>query len=131
MKYLLDTNICIFYMQGKFDLINKFKLKENDEYYISEITLAELLYGVANSKKITLNNSNLNKFLNKTEILPIRNSLILFANEKARLRSLGLIIDNFDLLIGTSAVQNEMILVTNNLKHFNRISNIKIEDWTL
>jgi tRNA(fMet)-specific endonuclease VapC len=62
-------------------------------------------------------------------ILPIFNSLDLYAKQKARLRKIGNMIDDFDLLIGCSAIKNGLILVTNNENHFDRIENIKIENW--
>jgi tRNA(fMet)-specific endonuclease VapC len=63
-------------------------------------------------------------------ILPIFNCLDLYAKEKARLRKTGRLIDDFDLLIGCSAIKNGLILVTNNETHFERIKNIRIENWT-
>ena len=70
-----------------------------------------------------------NEFANKIGILPIFNSLDLYAKEKARLKKTGNLIDDFDLLIGCSAMRNNLILVTNNGNHFERIENIKIENW--
>jgi tRNA(fMet)-specific endonuclease VapC len=49
-KYLLDTNICIYYMKGRFELDKKFDSVNNDSLFISEITLAELKFGIANSQ---------------------------------------------------------------------------------
>ena len=64
------------------------------------------------------------------QIIPIFGALDFYAKEKARLRKLGTPIDDFDLLIGATAVTNELIIVTNNTKHFTRIDLIEIEDWT-
>ena len=58
------------------------------------------------------------------------NSLDLYASEKARLKKIGKIVDDFDLLIGVTSISNKMTLVTNNLKHFERLNDILIEDWT-
>lgn len=58
------------------------------------------------------------------------NSLDLFAKEKARLRKVGTPIDDFDLLIGVTSINHNLIMVTNNTKHFERIQNIELEDWT-
>jgi len=130
-KYLLDTDISVFYLRGKYN-INR-KLKEiigYDNCFISEITLAELKYGAELSERVDENLRSVNEFANKIGILPIFNSLDLYAKEKARLRKTGNIIDDFDLLIGCSAIKNGLILVTNNENHFERIKNIKIENWT-
>ncbi len=130
MKYLLDTNICIYYMKGMFNLNKIIDKIGSENCFISEITLAELKFGVANSENKSKNMRVLESFINGINIIPIFNSLDLYAIEKARLKKIGNIIDEFDLLIGVTAVYNNMILVTNNIKHFQRIKNIKIEDWT-
>ncbi len=130
MKYLLDTNICIYYMKGLFDLDKKINKIGSENCYISEITLAELKFGVENSERKKKNKEALDIFLNGITIIPIYNSLDFYACEKARLRKKGNTVDDFDLLIGASAVSNDMILVTNNIKHFKHIKKIEIQDWT-
>lgn len=127
---MIDTNICIYYFQGKFSLKEKFQKIGKENRFISEITLAELKFGVKNSQAQKKNQKVLNDFLTGIQVLPIINSLDLYAEEKARLRKQGKPIDDFDLLIGASAISNNMILVTNNESHFQRISNIIIENWT-
>lgn len=129
--FLLDTNICIYYIKGKFQLDQKLGRVVPDLLFISEITLAELTFGVANSSHPSQNGKVLQNFLSGVQILPIFNSLDIYANEKTRLRKLGTSIDDFDLLIGASAISNDMILVTNNVKHFKRMDHIVIENWTL
>ena len=129
-KYLFDTNICIYYIKGKFGLNEKFRTVKKENRFISEITLAELKFGVQNSEFHEKNQVALENFLTGIQIIPIFNSLDLYAEEKARLRKKGELIDDFDLLIGVSSIANSMILVTNNESHFRRIKNIKIENWT-
>ena len=131
MQYLIDTNICIYYMKGMYQLDAKFQSAGQDRFFISEITLAELMYGVENSEKIEQNRKALEDFLSGVNVIPIFHSLSLYAKEKARLRKEGLLIDDFDLLIGATAVAHTMVLVTNNTDHFKRIEGIQIEDWTL
>ncbi len=128
-KYLFDTNICIYYIQGKFSLKEKFRKIKKGNRFISEITLAELKFGVKNNQSKKKNQETLDNFLTGIQILPIINSLDIYAEEKARLRKQGRPIDDFDLLIGASAIANDMILVTNNESHFQRITNIRIENW--
>ncbi|WP_339606115.1 type II toxin-antitoxin system VapC family toxin [uncultured Roseivirga sp.] len=130
MKYLIDTNICIYYMKGRYGLDSKFNSVDVDSLYISEITLAELKYGVANSASPERNNLVLSNFLSGIQILPIFDGLDTFANEKARLRKEGRPVDDFDLLIGSSAIANDLTLVTNNEKHFDRLTGIKMINWT-
>ncbi len=118
-------------MKGKFDLKNKFEGLSVDDCFISEITLAELKFGVENSERPDKNRKVLNNFLTGVQILPIFGALDLYAQEKARLRKAGTRIDDFDLLIGVTAVINHLVMVTNNTGHFERIKGIALEDWTI
>ena len=129
-KYLIDTNIAIFYMKGKFNLQIKFEEVTNLNCYISEVTLAELKFGIENSERPEKNRKVLNNFLTGVQILPIFHSLDLYAKEKARLRRAGTPIDDFDLLIGVTSITHELIMVTNNTNHFKNIKGILLEDWT-
>lgn len=129
-KYLIDTNICIYYIKGKFDLNKKFEKANPDNCFISEITLAELMFGVENSEKKDKNQKALDYFLTGVKIVPIFHSLDLYAKEKARLRKAGTPVDDFDLLIGVTSVTHNLTLVTNNTDHFTRIKGIALEDWT-
>ena len=129
--YLLDTNICIYYIKGNYDLDKKIDAIDDNAIFISEITLAELKFGVENSAFPDKNRAVLRDFLSGVQILPIFDALDVFAKEKARLRKSGTPVDDFDLFIGASAVVSEMILVTNNTKHFARMDGIVIENWTI
>ena len=129
-KYLIDTNIAIFYMKGKFDLEAKFDKVTPDNCFISEITLAELKFGVEKSERSEKNKKTLDNFLSGLQILPIFHSLDLYAKEKARLQKAGTPIDDFDLLIAVTSVTHKLTMVTNNTSHFKRINGIKLEDWT-
>lgn len=130
-SYLLDTNICIFYMKGKFDLARKLSEVGAENLFISEITLAELKYGVENSEQPVKNRQALHLFLTGVQLLPIVEALDIFAREKARLRKAGTTLDDFDLLIGATAVAHQLTLLTNNVRHMVRINKIEVADWTL
>lgn len=127
--YLLDTNICVFYLKGKYDLLAKIEKIGRQHCFISEITVAELLYGASCSNDREKVLSEVNRFINQFEVLPIYESLPTFADTKAHLRKEGIPIDNFDLLIGVTAVHHKLIMVTENVKHLNRLPQIKIENW--
>ena len=116
-------------MKGRFNLEEKFD-QSTENYFISEITLAELKFGIENSEKQQKNLQTLEKFLTGVKILPIFHSLDLYAREKARLRKIGTPIDDFDLLIGVTSVTHNLTMVTNNTDHFKRINGIDLEDWT-
>lgn len=72
--------------------------------------------------------SVVNAFIPNFFILPVYDSLDVYAREKARLRKQGLMIDDFDILIGATAIANNMIMVTNNVIHLGRLNTITIED---
>jgi tRNA(fMet)-specific endonuclease VapC len=129
-KYLIDTNTCIYYIKGKFDLNKKFEKADPDNCFISEITLAELKFGIENSEKKDKNQKALDNFLSGIKIVPIFHSIDLYAKEKARLRKAGISVDDFDLLIGVTSVTHNLTMVTNNTDHFKRIKGIALEDWT-
>ncbi|WP_318640868.1 type II toxin-antitoxin system VapC family toxin [Flavobacterium ardleyense] len=129
MKYLLDTNICIHLFRGQFNLLDKFKQIDLQDCAISEITLAELIFGAENSPNPEKNQKIIDAFLEQIKILPIFNAIPIYAKEKCRLRKKGIMISDFDLFIGTTPVENKLIMVTENIKEFERISNIEIENW--
>ncbi len=127
--YLLDSNICIYYLKPRYGLDRKLNAVGIAQCHISEITVAELKFGAEKSVDPSRNRLVLNEFLVKFEILPIFPCLDIYAREKARLQKAGSIIDDFDLLIGATAIANDLILVTNNEKHFARLDGIRIENW--
>jgi len=130
MKYLLDTNICVFFFRDKFNVGDILMKKGYENCFISEVTVAELRYGAENSPNPQKNHGLVDVFLKQIDIIPITESIRTYAQEKVRLRKAGMSIDDeFDLLIGATAIAYNMILVTDNEKHLNRLSNIKIENW--
>lgn len=126
----MDTNICIYFIKGLFELNTKIEEVGEQNCFISEMTVAELKYGVENSKDVEAMREIVEAFIPKFFVIPIYNSLDIYAKEKAKLRKQGLMIDDFDILIGSTSVANEMIMVTNNVAHLSRLDNIIIEDWT-
>jgi tRNA(fMet)-specific endonuclease VapC len=94
------------------------------------MTVAELKYGVENSKTVEVMRIIVEAFISRFAIIPIYNSLDIYATEKAKLRKQGLLIDDFDILIGSTSIANGLTMVTNNVAHLNRLCNIIIEDWT-
>ncbi len=132
-KYLLDTNICVHFLKGEFNLQNKIDEVGFENCFISELTIAELLFGVENSaeSKKEQNRKNVNnlKLSFGIRIIPITTCLELYAKEKARLRREGTPIGEFDLIIGCTAIANQMIMTTRNVKHLEKIENIILENW--
>lgn len=121
MIYLIDTDISVFSIKGKYRLKEKFLEIGFHNCWLSEITKAELLYSVSNSESVIENRRNVEGYLSKFEFLPITHVLELFADEKAYLKKTGQLIADFDLLIGVTAIYYNLTLVTHNTRHFSRL----------
>lgn len=128
-QYLLDTNICIFLFRGKHDINKKISQVGWNNCCISEVTVAELKYGIECCFNQKENEVILNEFLHKITIIPFVTAIDKYAKKKARLRKGGTLIDDFDLFIACTASSNNLIMVTDNEKHFERISSITIVNW--
>lgn len=132
--YLLDTNICIFYLRGRYRIDQLIDKVGWGKFYISEITELELKMGVELSmQKDGIDRSEqLNQFLSDINVLPINGAIDIAASEKVRLRLAGTPCDdNFDLLIACTAIANEMVCVTDNTKDFHRFMDIRLENWVI
>jgi tRNA(fMet)-specific endonuclease VapC len=88
------------------------------------------MFGIELSNYKEENTEKLSAFTEYVSVIPIRSSISLYAKEKARLKFINKTIDDFDLLIGTTAVTNNLVMATDNVKHLSRIEKIKIENWT-
>jgi len=131
--YLLDTNICIFAIKKRSEIVlMKLKEKISDGIYISSLTVAELEFGVENSKRIEKNRIALIKFLSIFNILNFDDTdTIDYGRLKTDLRKKGRIIGPIDMLLAAQALNKELIFVTNNVKEFERVRGLKIEDWSI
>ena len=131
-SYLLDTNICAFYLRGRYDIDRHIDRVGWENCFISEITALELKMGAELSlQRDGVDRSiQLNRFLTDINILPIHDAIDVAAKEKIRLRLAGTPCDdNFDLLIACTAIANDMVCVTDNTKDFFRFENIQLENW--
>ncbi|WP_061250127.1 type II toxin-antitoxin system tRNA(fMet)-specific endonuclease VapC [Leptospira alstonii] len=130
-QYLLDTNICIYIINQKPDSVyKKFKKIKLENIFISSITEFELKYGVQKSLHFERNLKVLEEFLSYLNILPfVSEDTNKAAKIRVELERVGKPIGPFDLLIASQALSNKLSLVTNNEKEFNRIKDIKIENW--
>jgi tRNA(fMet)-specific endonuclease VapC len=128
-QYLLDTNICVFFLRQKYDIGKRLSEVGLNNCFISEITIAELLYGAECSSNPVQNADLINQLCENMNVIPISNCLSEYSKQKAALRRSGKQIEDLDLLIGATAVANNMILVTDNVKHLSRLAHVKIENW--
>lgn len=131
MKYLLDTNICIYLIKQKPPkVVERLQKVGVNEIGISVITLAELEYGVAKSSFPESNKLALIQFLAPFEILPFSETAAsVYGRIRSALEKTGQIIGPYDLLIGAQALAEKLILATNNEREFRRIEGLTIENW--
>ena len=130
-QYLLDTNICIHLLRGSFGIAEKLRNIGWDNCAISEITIAELKVGENIMKRRGMRFIPLELTpLSTLPVYTISSALLMYADEKCRLQFNGTPQhDDFDLLIGCTAVANGLTLVTENIKHFSAINGIVLENW--
>jgi len=129
--YLLDTNICAYFMSRKYPSVTaKFREQEPSDLAISSIVAGELAYGVENSTRIESNRRSLELFLSRMTVLAWDEAAIWhFGVHKTRLKKAGTKIGELDLLIGCQALALDAVLVTNNTREFERIEGLKLENW--
>lgn len=129
--YLLDTDIVVFFLRNKKNIAEHLALLSPNDVFVSEVTVAELEYGNRCSGRYEENKYMVERFLSSVNIVPFSDAILLYAEERYRLRMLGQSIEDFDLLIGCAAVSENLIMVTNNAKHYSRIKGIRIENWVV
>ena len=132
MEYLLDTNICIYIIKKKpFEVFEKFKTLTIGDVGISSITLAELQFGIEKSSNAEKNREALEKFLTPIEIIDYGfEASVEYGKLRAELEKKGIPIGPLDMLIASHAKSLDVVLVTNNMKEFESIAGLKIENWT-
>jgi tRNA(fMet)-specific endonuclease VapC len=129
-QYLLDTNIVIFLFRNKYDVSQKIITVGHTNCFISEITLAELKMGAEKSSNPSANHQLINRLVDLIQVIPISKVLDTFAKEKIRLEKQGTPMhDNFDLLIGVTAIENQLTLITENTNDFKCLEGIEMENW--
>ena len=132
MKYLIDTNICIYIINKRpAAVIKKFKQFQLGKIGISTITVSELQYGVAKSTYRKKNEVRLEEFLAPLVILTYDQAAArVYGDIRFQLEKRGRLIGPLDLLIAAHAISQNLVLITNNNKEFKRIKKLKIENWT-
>ena len=131
MRYLLDTNTCIYVIKRSPPQVYKRLRKLSiGDVGISAITFCELQFGVTNSSKPDKNQLALTEFLAPLEVLDFPSAAaITFGEIRSRLKRVGTPIGSYDLLIAAHALEQGLTLVTNNLKEFKRVPGLALENW--
>ena len=131
MRYLLDTNICIYLIKKRPSaVLERFRQHSPQDVAISTITLFELQYGIEKSRYRQRAEVALAKFLLPLNLIDIDHSAAIEAAAiRAKLEKNGMPIGPYDLLIAGLARSRAMTLVTNNTKEFERIVGLHLENW--
>ena len=131
MKFLLDTNICIYIIKQKpVEVLNKFKAYDVGDIAISSVTVAELEFGVQKSQFPEIDRQALAQFLIPLSVVAFdRPAAIVYGKVGSDLEKQGTPIGSLDTLIAAHALSLQITLVTNNVKEFNRVPNLKLENW--
>jgi tRNA(fMet)-specific endonuclease VapC len=131
LKYLLDTNACINYLNyPNSKIANVLRATPSIEIAVCSVVKAELYFGSRKSKNPTLNLSRQLDFLNNFQSLSFDDvAADCYATIRAELTANGNLIGPYDLQIAAIAIANDLTLITHNTGEFLRVSTLKIEDW--
>jgi tRNA(fMet)-specific endonuclease VapC len=131
LKYMLDTNICIFTIKNRPQQVRDAFNRSHDQLCISSVCLMELIYGAERSASPEKNLSVVEGFVARLEVLPYDE---MAANHSGQLRAelarSGTPIGPYDQLIAGHARSRGLIMVTNNRPEFDRVPGLRVEDWT-
>lgn len=133
MRYMLDTNICIYAIKNKpISVLEKLKQYNPEEICISSITYSELCYGVEKSQNIERNRIALTLLLSNIDIVSFDTKAAFeYGKIRANLEKRGTHIGPMDMLIASHALSLNYVLVTNNTKEFKQVDNLSLENWAI
>ena len=127
---LLDTDTLIYFLKGNSAVVDHFRAHADVPKAISVVTYGELIYGARKSERVS---ENLAKIHRLSELYPIiditRAVMDSFGEIKATLSTAGATVDDFDLLIGCTALTLNYGVVTNNQKHYRKIPGLRVINW--
>lgn len=131
MIRLLDTNICIYYLNEKSEnVIRHFRQMRPVDIKLPSITVAELYYGAEKSKARAKNHQRVDQFIAPFEIIPFdREACKIYGKIRSSVEAAGTPVGPMDLLIASIGLARGYIVVTNNTREFIKIKGLKVEDW--
>jgi len=130
--YLIDTNICVFAVKNHPHVIFHFKTHSPDDFRISSVSIAEIWYGIEKSQHRENNLHVWRNFLKPFAILDFdRKTAEEYGAIRKQLEGTACMIGDHDCMIAATALVNHLTVITNNIKEFQRVKGLKVEDWTL
>ena len=131
LKYLLDTNIVIFTIKNRPQQVKKRFQQHHGRMGISAVTLGELVFGAEHSQQVERNLADIEAFAARLEVLPFDNKAAYhFGQIRTELYRIGRPIGPYDMMIAGQALSAGLKLVTNNIKEFERVPGLLLEDWS-
>ncbi len=128
MKYLLDTTVLISMIKGLHNARTAILKAGFDACAVSEIALAELIYG-AYKGGYERHAGEIDFIKSTFKLLPIGDSIDTYGKIRADLEQSGFKLDSLDLLIASTAIKNNLTLITHNTRHFEQVPGLKLKDW--
>jgi tRNA(fMet)-specific endonuclease VapC len=131
MRYLLDTNVCAMYLNGRSASVrDRILSTPSDEMAVCSVVKTELFYGAMRSNNPNRTLERQQNFLSRFVSLPFGDEAALIGGPiRARLASAGTPIGSYDLLIAAIDLANNLTLVTHNAREFERVEGLQLEDW--
>ena len=131
IRYMLDTDICSYVIRERpLEVFEQFKKVDVNQLCISTVTYAELIYGVEHSSSRKINRPIIDDFVRHLDIITWdEDAAEHYGKIRAFLRAEGNIIGSMDVMIAAHARSQNMILITNNDKHFKRVPKLRVENW--
>jgi len=130
MKYLLDTDTIIYWLKGDRNVSSRALAEGFKNIVVSDITRAELYYGAYKSKRVEDNLAAVRTITEHVSFLPFNEpAQVRFGMIKASLEKAGNRLEDLDIMIASIALTFNLILVTNNTVHFDRIPELNLENW--
>lgn len=128
MKYIIDTDICIFALKQRAEVLQRFLAESPDDIAVSAMTEAELTYGAIKSSNSKRAKTNIASFLAPVAVLPF-DSEAARRHAEIRYSIRNSPIGDRDMVTAAIAVVNDLILVTHNTREFSRVAGLSLEDW--
>lgn len=130
LKYLLDTNIVIYTLKNRPPEVREAFNRHADQLCASTVTLGELIYGAEKSRQPERNLAEVESFAARLQVLPFdTDAAIHFGQIRAELARSGYPIGPYDLMIAGHARSRGLVLVSNNLREFQRVPGLRLENW--
>ena len=130
LKYLLDTNILIYTMKNRPAQVKERFQKHDGQMGISTVTLGELVFGAEHSQQVERNLADIEAMIARLVVLPFdQRAAVHFGQIRAALYRSGRPIGPYDMMLAGQARASGLILATNNVKEFERVPGMLLENW--